>query len=375
MKHLWLIVVALTMTLGPAAPSRADTDDNPDYTVSCTANAAQWQESINAFNDEAAENAPPTPPGVDVPPGTYTRIFVCPVAGHRVRMNFAQAVPGGAHCGATQDGEISVWIDDVKVVDKRSYGGFANCMANDGKGKEAYRIIVNRLMHLTVCTDPGDGEMPLPTADAANCTLTDVSARLGKGKSDVSTQIVRTPPALVLATDTDPVCRTLDARLQGHMLDDTDPVAAAYSVYSGYAKSNDAQHDTYSLDIDNDGVPDRLDYVFEPDQGSSMGVFSWQRSGKGPAMTIDDSASDFMTWNSRLVGPVDFLRVDGKTYLYIREGTVADGMPVENDTGPEAELGAQPEKVTTRHLLKAKSDGTFTDVCEWAPRQRPEEFL
>ncbi len=374
MKHLWVIVVALTMTaLSPAAPAMAAPDPNPDYSVSCTPNAAHWEERVAAFAQE--DDGTPIPPGVDVPPGTSVRIFVCAVGGHRVRMNFAESAPPHYHCGATQDGAISVWVDDVKVVDKRSYGGYADCMADDGKGNEVYRIIVNRLMHLTVCTDPGYDESSPATTDAANCVLTDLSARLGKPKADVSTAIVRTPPALILTTDADPVCHVLDARLQGHMLDDPDPVEAAFSVYSGYNGSNDAEHDTYSLDIDNDGVPDRLDYVYEPDRENSMGVFNWQRSGEGPAMTIDETATGISEWNGRFIGPVDFLRVAGKTYLYMREDSVADAMPSDDIAGFEAAAGTSSEPFPTRHLLKAKSDGTFTEVCAWTPRQRPEEFL
>ncbi len=372
MKYLWLIVAALTTMLGQATPAMAAPDPNPDYAVSCTANAARWDdEGDNTSSDKTSASA-----GVDVPPGTSTRIFICAVGGHRVRMNFAEWAPALYHCGATQDGAISVWIDDVKVVDQRSYGDYASCMADDGKGNAVDRIIVNRLMHLTVCTDPGPDAPPAGTTrDAANCVLTDLSAKIGKPKAGVSTVIARTAPALILTTNTDPVCRVLDAKLQGHMLDDTDPVEAAFSLYSGYTGSNDVQHDTYSLDIDNDGVPDRLTYDYEPDPENSMGVFSWQRSGEGPAMTIDDTTTGISEWNGRFIGPIDVVRVGGKTYLYMREGAVANAMPSDDIAGFEAAAGTSRQAFATRHLLKAKSDGTFTKVCEWTPRQRPEEFL
>ncbi len=371
MRYLWQIATGLALlACAQTAPAFAVPDKDPDYQVSCTANAAEWTESVDASTHG---NAPPS--GVDVPPGTFTHILVCAVAGHRVRMNFAEAPPSQYHCGATEDGGISVWVDDVKVVDKRSYGGYADCMADDGKGKDVYRIIVNRLMHLTVCRTPGEFSSPDTAATAPECALTDLSARLGKAQKDVATAIVRTPPGLALTAGTDPVCHLLDTRLQGHMLDDTDPVEAGYGLYSDYPKSEAPEHETYSLDIDNDGVADRLDYVYEPLGDSLTGVFSWQRGGKGPVLEINGNNTGLFEWLGRFEGPVTFVRVKGKTYLYARDTALENAMPSNDVARYEAAASTVPAPMATRHLLKAGSNGGFTDICDWSPRPRPEEFL
>ncbi len=354
----WALVMALSLQMAGGLPARADTVDSGAAWARCTADAATW----TSADDPDAQ-------AIDMPRGTSTEIFACPVAGHLVRMNFASFWQPHYHCGEIEDGTISVWVDGVKVVDRREYDGYAACMDLPEAKQVVYKIIVNRRMHMTVCATRGEAD------EAKNCDLTDLSRRLPKPNPKVSAVIRRTPPGLNLVKAGAPVCRALDARLQGHMLDDTDPVTAAYGVHSNMDDLADGKPVTYALDIDNDGVPDQLTLGLSGDNEIDLDRLSWRRGGEGADMAIDAQAVAGTDLRGSLVDFVTFVRVDGKTYLYKRDNSVGNALPGQAPDDWEAGVGTSPQPVATRHLLTAGADGRFSEVCAWAPKPRPEEFL
>ena len=347
------MMVAAQIGCLASGPAYAQADDGEDYSVSCTADAATWQGS----------DADGT--GVEVPKGTFTRIFTCPVAGHLVRMNFSSMWQPHYLCGAMEDGAISVWVDGVKVVDRREIGGYAECVGLPAAGTVVHKIIVNRLMHMTLCANPGE---------AKTCEITDLSLRIPKAGKNVSAAIARTPVALMMVKAGDGVCRVLDAKLQGHMLDDADPVTAAFGVYSNMDDLVDGKPRSYALDIDNDGVPDQLTEEADDNKEIDMDRLHWRRSGMGADLPIDGKAVNGLEWNGSLVDFVTLIRVDGKTYIYKRDNSVGNALPHQAPDWWEAVAGTFAQVTPTRHLLVAGTGGAFNEVCSWAPKPRPEEF-
>lgn len=352
--------LALHVIACGSGPACADADEGANYAVSCTPTAAIWT-TVDVENGDGGT-------GVEVPKGTFTRIFTCPVNGHIVRMNFSSIEQPDYHCGAVDDGTISVWVDAVKVIDKRNYDGYAECMGLPEARQIVYKIIVNRLMHLTICSNQGGDN------DAKNCRVVDLSSRLVRHPS-VSAMISRTPLSLNLVRSKDQICHILDEKLKGHMLDEADPIEAAYGTYSNTDDLTDRKSAIHSLDIDNDGVPDQLTVEAIDNTEISMDRLSWKAKGLGEPHAIDAAAVNGLDWQGNLVDFISIISYGNKTYFYKRDNSVGNALPHEAPDWWEAIAGTFPALTPTRHLLVAEPNGAFTEICSWAPTPRPEEFL
>jgi len=420
-----LLLLALVVFGAPAAYAQDGSDTPPDVDfpsdgVACTDQYADWQAGDVA---SSANRAVPTGT-IETPPGTHTQIFACVVAGHTVRMNFANWPVETYHCGATDDSRVSVWVDGDRVVDDRSLGDYDNCMGGSEPedNLRVWRVLVNNRMHLTVCDrlidsdqdtpheasdlKPGQTDEPgldhyegTPVHFISQCTLTDLSGHTaGADPYFDGKTIKRTPPGIELVENKDDVC----AALTPAMTAQTDPrLASALDAHlvshttldgKDFATAPQDQQDAggiavYRLDVDGDGVDDTVTVsdrgTWDPDSGLDFPPQSAWKSGKsGTEYPLTGTRLNTgIEWTSKLYDdPVrddlSFISAGGHVYLYRADvGYISSFI---NFHAPELEtiagaVDGDPEP--TRHLYRLSPDGTATEICGWAARKRPEEFL
>lgn len=297
-----------------------------------------------------------------------TQITACEVDGHFIRINVAAFMPGRGPCGAIPFGFVSVWLDGVKVVDRREWNEHEQCLAvlasyADSDTVRVSRIIVNDRLHLTVCQK--DSKVP---DKAEACELSDLSGGRPDPESLYYGPVKRTPHVWRLVTGPQDPCAVVTRQLNG-------PAPDGGVLRAVLAGSKDLQGlgidpvRSYSLDVDNDGRVDTVDL-------SVMGGGDWD--WRGP---------DLQTFSLRKAWPEDeelltamhpdsfrFVRIGGRIYAWhINDERRGFGHVSDGEVG--ANLFGDMDGVTTRHLIELHNDGTATTVCAWTPLPHPEEFL
>lgn len=400
-----LTIFSVVASLAGAPALAQETGGEPaDYGVTCADHRADWQSALVAYEEDNKRVEGHT---VDIPPGTHTIIFTCPVGGHLVRMNFAFMPTPHYQCGATADARISVWVDGAKVVDNREWGTFENCMnAQTTAGVQLARILVNDKLNLTVCERLFDSGRDKPYSDPElkpgqkneayqkgdgtttyylqTCTLTHVTP------GDDTSVPRRTPPGLEVAFDKSPVCRLVTPDLvylpdaEGN--DPSLSGARVASVAAAVTKADAGEpHDnSFSLDVDNDGIADMLTLT-EPagrDADAAPYQYAWRSGASGKTYPVTGTLlkEGYIFPPGTLSDPVfstlGFLSLGGRTYLYVTMVGTEDALPMplafqEKWQGMWGPGFDQP----TRRIFELHPDGTASELCGWTPRQRPEEYL
>ncbi len=406
MKFLiaFLAGVSLVFTVTPvyAAPTAtAATKDTP-----CHAHYAEWPRGI--YDETKA------------PEGTWTTIQTCVVGGHAVRINSARWLFHSGECAVGSESSVSVWVDGVKVVDKRDSGDRDLCMNNGTR--VITRVLVNDRMRLTVCEltgtegrdkpykaaelKPGQSSYDYENAGEEHeyfiqeCTVRpivlDPKARdpFFDGKT-----LKRTPPGLVLVKGSAPFCSAftpafavadapqlasilLPLRISDKALDGTDLKPGDDTYKTGEIA-------IYRLDVDNDGTPDLLTFRnLRPKitgYGPSFnGQYTWHSGATDKDYTITASLLGAgLRWSSDvyddpLQDDLTFITIGGKTYVYKSDWMTVEGEPTYDAAELETMQGALPdddESFVNRHIFELRNDGKAVQVCGWQARKRPEEFL
>jgi len=404
-----LAIAALLFVLPAISAARAD---EPRHRVTCAGHYADWQSGF----------APPQ--GADgkgkvlsLPRGARTRIFTCPVGGHLVVMKYALLGSPLYHCGGATDGWISVWVDGTPVMQRRQWGDYENCMVGEEE-RNAHiisRVLINDRLHLTVCerivefwqdkpfappelspgqtvrTIPSQGKTTYTRSAGQRCLLSDIN--LDRKAKPV--RVNRTPPGLVLSLNRSPVCPAIGRQLV-YFLDvhGRDRSLAAYRVRqvdgylpveSDFGPEGSGSDKTFTLDVDNDGVPDRLiRHIFYSDTVPNQ--YSWVsgKTGQSHDLTgsgLDDTDAYAMggNWKNPVLSTLHFIRWQGRTYLYLTMVNQQDGLPGTLEDY-ETATGASPGTdfsghAISRRVFEVKRDGTAVNLCNWMARKRPEEFL
>ncbi len=363
---LGLAAILVVPLLVAARPARADMDET--FRVDCTHDYAEWTWS------DARLDPSPTAHVATKPKNTSTYIFACRMGVHDVRMNFdSQPWPWG-HCGGVDIDHLSVWVDGAKIVDNRQIGEMSACQ--HGNDPVPNKIIINDKLRLTMCEIDVSSEAPPPP-----CRLTTLDLS-GKPKDARRTgNVVRTEPALLLVDDRAPaLCRTLteEANLSLREGDDDD-IYWKHGMKDVYTSQDDDQDfprgKAFTLDVDNDGVPDTLATTV----GRSLRQFAWRSGASGKTMTVDTTLLGYENTNYFAGEVSDFLgfvRISGKTYLYEGDFGLISNYPGVPTAEIDAMNGAAPGPQSPTHRLFALTpDGRADLICSWAPRQRPEEYL
>lgn len=405
---LWIMVLLLALAPRFARAQAAESDHH----VTCADHYADWRSGF----------APPpgAAPGGEVPPlprGARTRIFSCPVGGHTVVMKYAVWGSPLYHCGEATDGRISVWVDGTAVIAQRQWGDYDNCMAGEEE-RNAHiinRVLINDRLHMTVCEQVAEyaQDKPFPPSEllpgqtvrtfvsesktqyersaGQHCELSDI--RLN-GRARL-VRVARTPPGLVLALDRSPLCAAIGRQLvyfpDAHGDDRSlaawrvQPVDSYVPAKGDFGKDGLGGETGFTLDVDNDGVPDRLiRHIFYSDTVPNQ--YSWisGRTGQSHDLTgdaLDDSQFYAMAanWPNPVLSTLHFIRWQGRTYIYLTMVDQGDALPGTLEDY-EASTGATPGtsfsgRGISRRLFAVKADGGAVNLCNWTPRKRPEEFL
>lgn len=413
MKFLisWPAVICLAFTV----PSPAFAATAPADTAAhggCFDHYAEWRRDDD---------------GAPVPPGTWTTIQTCTIAGHQIRINSAYWPTETYHCGgAGPRGSVSAWVDGVKVVDNREYGLGALCFEQDTR--LITKIIVNDKLHLTVCEALGASERDTPYTPSElkagqnnvaitddedpdenqdyfieQCTLTTVSPPSGATDAYFS---LRTPPGIALIDGGDAICPSVQAAFTTPQnSDELGPYATTLpSVLDAYrtdsvtldgkpfATASDEDKAAgeithYRLDVDNDGVADTLTFADKTDDSGMdyPGQYSWTSGKTGQNFAITGEVlNTHVGWMTDLYpDPVrdslTFVAAGGRIYLYrtvvglLSSFPDADVTEFERMTG--AVEGGSAVADGSRWLYELRPDGTARVACQWHARKRPEEFV
>ncbi|MDV6329901.1 hypothetical protein [Asticcacaulis sp. 201] len=406
--YFWILCLMLAAAPRPSAAQSAE----PSHHVTCAGRHAAWQ---SGFDPQ---------PGADLsgkiislPPGTQTHIFTCRVGAHMVVMKYANMGSPQYHCGGTTDGWINVWVDGTPVVTRRQWGDYDNCMGGEDEANAhiVNRILINNRLRITLCEQiaeysrdkpfapservPGQtvrmvtsgGKTTYIRSTAQHCVLTPITI----DPRAAPVRMKRTPPGLRLALSRAPVCTAIgrhlvyfpDARGRDRSL-----WAYRFRPVEDYVPSpRDLGQDgglgekVFSLDIDNDGVPDHLiRHIFVSDTVPNQ--YSWisGKTGKRHDITgkgLDDSQFYAMpgNWPNPVLSTLHFIRWHGQTYLYVTMVDQQDALPgtlAAYERGVGAASGtAFSGRGISRRIFAIKSDGSAVNLCNWTPRKRPEEFL
>lgn len=413
-----LAVVAGLLMAQPVCAQDANPDANTGYYgVACSDHDADWQAaSAGATTDRKLPSGQ-----VATPKGTFTQIFTCTVAGHKVRMNFALRPVSGFHCGYTDDIRISAWVDGVKVIDNRQAGDYDACMTPDAPANnlEIWRVLVDDKMRLTMCDRLIDSEQTAPHAAAdikpgqseekaenengetyyylSQCRLTDLS-----GQTAVidpwfdGTSVKRTPPTLDLAINTAAFCPSLTPVFLSNKTPQVDDALPPYRktrlTLDGLDYDTAPMDDkagevaTFAVDIDNDGVADTVTYseqlAGEDPDGDYPGQYSWHSGKTGKDIVVTATLLNApVHWSATpdqdpIRDDTTFIDIEGRFYLYKADNGFVDGFTSVGADGVEAEDGATDgDTAPSRHIYELHNDGTAMELCAWKAHKRPEEFL
>jgi hypothetical protein len=404
---LWLLA-SLLMAL-PASKAQAR---DVRHHVTCADHYADWRSGF-----APPQGADGKGKVVSLPRGSRTRIFTCPAGGHLVVMKYARLGSPLYHCGGATDGWISVWVDGTPVVERRQWGDYENCMAGEEE-RNAHiinRVLINDRLHLTVCEQvvefwqdkpfapsellPGQtvststfqGKTTYTRTAAQHCTLSDI--RLDRKAKPV--RVARTPPGLILSLTRSPICPAIGRQLvyfpDAHGRDQSLAAWRVRAVDRYVPSRSDIGPDgftgekTFALDVDNDGVPDRLiRHIFYSDTVPNQ--YSWVsgKTGKRYDLTgsgLDDTDPYAMggNWPDPVLSTLHFIRWQGRTYLYLTMVGQEDGFPTtlaEYETRTAASPGTDfSGHAISRRIFEVKPDGRAVNLCNWMARKRPEEFL
>ena len=417
----FLLLLAAVAGLFMAQPVYAQ-DANPDantgyYGVACSDHGADWQ-AASAGNTVTRQ----VPKGqVATPKGTFVQIFTCVVAGHKVRMNFAEWPVPTYQCGASDNISLSAWVDGVKVVDNRQVGDYDDCMRADSfyTNQQLWRVLLNDKMQLTECDRVigSDTDAPRPASEIqsgqteemarndnddvyyflSQCTVNDLSEQVaGNDPWFDGTSVRRTPPMLELVVNQAGFCPTLTPAF---LSDKTPQVDDALPPYRKTRLTLDGpDYDTappddkagevatFAVDIDNDGVADTVTYseqlAGDDPEGDYPGQYSWHSGKTGKDIDVTATLLNApVHWGvtpgqDPIRDDMTFIEIAGRFYLYKADNGFVSGFTSVGADGVEAEDGATDgDTAPSRHIYTLHNDGTATELCAWKAVKRPEEFL
>lgn len=343
MKNFAVILAAIsTMFLADlsSSPARADSLVNSQDAY-CTQNFAEWR---NYESDSDDPN--PATHELTAPDGTLTQILSCKVGEHYVRINYLSEPEGPGDCQAVEEGFVSAWVDGVKVVSREAFAdGRDTCGVSDRHPRRLItKIIFNRQLHLTICHVLDDG------TSKEVCKVD--NAVLDRRLSDpiYNGPLARTQPALDLLSQSDDLCHSIDVKKipENPLIPQLD-----------YGQIGHTQ--TYALDIDNDGVIDRLTREVSEFAFHVTANWRWANGKTGQSYSISD-AIDRGTVDDGL----QIVTVNGHNYVKLTK-TLGEWCYME---GRCADLSG--DDIT---LYKVSGEGAVHELCVWRPRQRPEERL
>ena len=406
--YLWIIGVLLAVVPGYAVAHTAE----PSHHVTCAAHYADWTSGFAP--PPGAEPLGQVPP---LPKGTQTRIVNCPLGGHRVVMKYALWPSPLFHCGGATNGMISVWVDGTPVVTRRQWGDYDNCMVGDVE-RNAHivsRVLINDRLHLTVCEQVAEYFQDKPFMPSELLPGQTVSTFLSHGRTLYTrsagqhcdlrkitlnrkarpVRLARTRAGLILVLNSSPVCVALGRQLvygpdrHGH-----DRSLAVWRIRAidsyaptkgDFGKDGMGGEKTFTVDVDNDKVPDRLiRHVFYSDTVPNQ--YSWVsgRTGQRHDLTgalLDDVQFYAMggNWANPVRSTLHFMRWQGRTYLYVTMVGQEDGFPTtlqdyETSVGARAGTSFAGHGIS-RRIFEVKPDGNAVNLCNWAARKRPEDYL
>jgi len=363
-----LVLALVTVTFGSLTPQPARADMDEATFVDCTPNYAEWTWSDPKLN--SARTAHP----VASEKGTDTYIFTCRVGPHDVRVNFISQPWAAPHCGGVAYDAVSVWVDGVKVVDKREYGDMPACQSGNTTSTP-YKMIINRTGRITTCNDIyADPRPPCKLETLALDARQRDPAHMGPVK--------RTAPALVLIDNREPaLCRSLtgDANLSLRRGDD-DGIYRKYAVKGVPTSADDDANlprvRRFALDVDNDGKVDEVTGTYD-----IAGLqFGWRSEGTGKTAVVDLPLLGYENtdwFENRVSDFLGFVRIRGKIYLYEGDIWLISGSPEVTTSHVDAMMGAEPRfrNKPSHRLYRLTGDGKAELMCSWTPRQRPEEYM
>jgi hypothetical protein len=375
MHFLIGLIAALMIGVPAVVPLAARAQDSiTGYDTVCTPHDAEF--NTFAVTDDHKPDGTPYHEGRY--PGENVHIFSCKLAGHYVRMNFRWLV-NQLECGAAPRGRISVWIDGRKVVDDAPWNDYGACVTQSSNGHPSTqtldRVIFNNRLNLTTCyTDYTYDEKIHDIREKSACVLKDLSGLTPDPKSIFYGPVKLTPDRLLL-TIGDPVfCSPITRELNGRHPNDGH--LATLSELGLPTDLSDDQRQkgwkqTFTADIDNDGVVDTVTYnglgreygsAFEHD-------FTWRSSATAGVRSVRDRwPEDSSQLNVDDPQFFRFVRVGSRIYAFdIDDNTYAIG-------GAEAESSNFDSSGNT-HLVELHPDGRETEVCAWRPQDHPEEAL
>ncbi len=303
---------------------------------------------------------------------TEVGIWECRVGTHRLVVKHRADVRGYYQCSSTVIGNVSAWLDGVKVVRAEAIGDFEQCIGQPGRDITpiVLTITLDRAGKVTVCRLKGTAR------DAKK--VCEIAPNGGRPDPVYYPPGYRTVPALQLRIDRSPVCRTLTSRLV--FLPTGAPNDASLDAYAipgttdwGLLRREGASEPQALIDIDNDGRRDAVSLVRPMRMhGQEGGGIAWRPGGK--AMTEPFEAGDLpdnddVSWSTFTAFSVQPVTVAGRNYVYVRRRYIEDGPTQDLD------LSADRPNLLTRGLLELHPDGKTTTVCGWGPKVRPEERL
>ncbi len=345
----WLIAMVLCFagSLSLTAPAHADMMNSQD--AICTPNFAEWR-------NYSFDNGQPNPAAHQIAPqdGSLTTILVCKLGNHFVRINYLTEPANGFDCGQGDQGYVSAWVDGVKIVSRALFANDrADCRGN-APATVTSKIIVNNLMHLTVCHRADDGQ------GDERCTVVPLTLA-GRPRDPIyDGPLVTTPATIDLITNADPVCKQIPA--DPSTLELPEQKAAGDWEYDPN-KDFEANSKTFVVDLDNDGVADTVTRQASMFAGGDTVDFSWQNGKTKQSFEFDDITKLPSHVPSNFYA---ILRVENRNYLY--------GYSSPDQTCYLESL-CKDRSSEDAVLYAVAGDGSGHELCRWRPRGKPEERL
>ena len=302
------------------------------------------------------------------PKGTYADIWSCKVAGRQIVIKQQADLKGTGECSATVRGFVSVWIDRVKVVDRRDVGDYARCFGDPS----LVSVRFDALGRITLCEDTSsqaeaDGHI--------RCTVSRPSGRPDKAYVPPG---VRTPPGLEPRVAKAPFCAGLTKRLKPFPDGGLEALATPETREPLRRPGPIDEGTRVRYDLDNDGRPDEVVFGYAlKAHGREWGAVSWNapRGQRHDLRELPRAVSNMTVLpesDSYVAYSILPVTIDGRQYIYAQRHDIQDA----GDTDPEALSGASTRNdEITRGLLEAHPGGATSLVCGWGPRSRPEEAL
>ncbi len=343
MKNFAVVLAAISaMLLGllSSAPARADSLVNSQDAY-CTQNFAEWR---NYEFD--SEDPDPATHELTAPEGTATQILSCKVGEHYVRINYISEPEGPGDCQAAAEGYVSAWVDGVSVVSRETFADERDtCGAFDRHPRWLItKIIFSRQLHLTVCHVLDDG------TSKEVCKVQSLALDHRKSSPIYNGPLTRTKPGLDLISKSDEICRSIDIEKlpQNPLIPPLD-----------YDEIGQTQ--SYTLDIDNDGITDSLTRDVSEFAFHVTADWRWTSGKSGQSYSISEAID-----SDRVDEDFQILTVDGKNYVKLTK-TIGEWCYMD---GSCADLSGDDTI-----LYRVSGDGAVHELCVWRPRRRPEERL